>query len=67
MSGCKDCERWRRNSIETWQAMQAMRNDINEYIPMPSMESDLLQGPENSVFCATVAEAVITSVKKEGL
>jgi hypothetical protein len=29
---------------------------------MPSLESDLLQGPENSVFCAVVAEAVIAEV-----
>jgi hypothetical protein len=45
----------------TFDAMCAMRNAINEHIPMPSLESDLLQGPENSVFCATVAEAVIKS------
>ena len=44
---------------DTFDAMCAMRNAINEYIPMPSLESDLLQGPENSVFCAAVAEAVI--------
>ena len=47
---------------ETFDAMCAMRNSINEHIPMPSLESDLLQGPENSVFCATVAEAVIAEV-----
>lgn len=55
--------RWKQDSIETWEAMQAMRNSINEYIPMPSLESDLLQGPENSVFCAAVAEAVIRHLK----
>jgi hypothetical protein len=49
---------------DTFDAMCAMRNAINEYIPMPSLESDLLQGPENSVFCATVAEAVIAEVKR---
>ena len=54
--------RWQRNSIETWQAMQAMRNDINEHMQMPSMESDLLQGPENGIFCASVSEAVITAL-----
>lgn len=54
--------RWQRNSIETWQVMQTMRNDINEHLPMPSMESDLLQGPENSIFCASVYEAVITAL-----
>jgi hypothetical protein len=55
-------ERWRANSTETWQAMNAMRDAINEHIPMPSLESDLLQGPENSIFCATVAEAVVARV-----
>lgn len=55
-----DNERWRKNSIETWEAMQTMRNQINEHIPMPSLESDLLRGPENSIFCAAVAEAVIS-------
>lgn len=56
---------WRENSRQTFDAMVAMRNSINEYIPMPSLESDLLQGPENSVFCAAVAEAVIAFIAKE--
>ena len=46
----------------TFDAMCAMRDAINEYVPMPSLESDLIQGPENSVFCATVAEAVIAEI-----
>lgn len=54
--------RWQQNSRETWEAMQAMRGTINENLPMPSLESDLLQGPENSIFCATVAEAVINAL-----
>ncbi len=49
---------------ETFDAMCAMRDAINEFIPMPSLESDLLQGPENSVFCATVAEAVIAEIRR---
>ena len=52
------------NSRETWRAMQAMRNDINNHIPMPSLESDLLQGPDDSVFCATIAAAVIKGLSK---
>lgn len=48
----------------TFDAMCAMRDAINEYVPMPSLESDLLQGPENSVFCSTVAEAVIAEVQR---
>lgn len=55
----RDNERWQTNSRETWQAMSAMRDSINEYIPMPSAESDLLQGPDNSVFCDTIARSVI--------
>ena len=55
-------ELWRRNSRATYEAMVAMRNSINEHLPMPSLESDLLQGPENSVFCAAVAEAVVSEV-----
>lgn len=54
--------RWQNNSRETWEAMQAMRNSINEHVPMPSVESDLLQGPENSIFCAAVAEAVVAAL-----
>jgi hypothetical protein len=54
---------FQRNARDTWAAMSAMRDSINEVVPMPSLESDLLQGPENSVFCATVAEAVINAIK----
>lgn len=53
----------RRNLRETFEAMCTMRDAINEHVPMPSLESDLLQGPENSVFCAAVAEAVIAAVE----
>lgn len=55
---------WVKPDRATFDAMCAMRNSINEYIPMPSLESDLLQGPENSVFCATVASAVIAEVSR---
>ena len=30
------------NSRETWQALCATRNHLNEHFPMPSLESDLL-------------------------
>ena len=56
-------EVWRKNSRETFEAMCAMRDSINEHIPMPSLESDLLNGPESSVFCAAVAKAVISYVE----
>lgn len=52
----------RQNRTDTWSAMVAMRDTINEHIPMPSLESDLLSGPENSVFCEAVAEAVVNEV-----
>lgn len=55
---------WQRNSRETFDAMVAMRNSINEHLHMPSLESDLLQGPENSVFCAAVAEAVVREIAR---
>lgn len=48
-----------QNMRDTWEAMQAMRDAINEHMPLPSIESDLMQGPENSVFCEVVATAVI--------
>ncbi len=51
-----------QNRRATFEAMVAMRNAINEHTPMPSLESDLLQGPEDSVFCATVAEAVVAAL-----
>jgi hypothetical protein len=55
-------ERWRSNSRETFDAMVAMRNDINEHIPLPSIESDLARGPGNDVFCAEVAQGVVTTL-----
>ena len=47
------------NIRETFEAMVAMRDSINEHLPMPSLESDLAQGPDDRVFCSVVAEAVI--------
>lgn len=58
-------EMWRKNSRETFDAMCAMRNAINEHIPMPSLESDLLQGPETSVFCAVVAQSVVAALQEK--
>jgi len=61
-SQAEEIERWRRNSAETWHAMNAMRNDINEHVPMPSIEADLMDGPENSVFFAAVAISVVEKI-----
>lgn len=55
---------WQKNARETWEAMCAMRDSINEHVPMPSAEADLLEGPEASVFCATVAEAVVRKIQE---
>lgn len=55
----KTIERQRQNARETWEAMVAFRNTLNEYVaPMPSLESDLLQGPEASVFFVAMARAI---------
>lgn len=54
-----------QNARDTYSALCAMRNDINEHIPLPSEEADLLQGPEASVFCSTVAQAVIGAITAE--
>ena len=58
---------WRQHSIETWQAFRAMRDLINEHVPMPSLEADLLEGPEMSVSCANVAKAVIKHAQDMGV
>ena len=58
----KERDAFRRNQRETFEAMCTMRDAINEYIPMPSLESDLLQGPENSVFCTVVAQSVVAEL-----
>lgn len=58
---------YQSNGRATYEALVAMRNSINEYIPMPSIESDLLQGPEYSVFCETVATCVVTALKKSNV
>jgi hypothetical protein len=50
------------NLRDAWEALSAMRDQINEAIPMPSSEADLLTGPEISVSCAAIAEAVCTRV-----
>ena len=49
---------WQQNSRDAASAMLAMRNAINEYVPIQSIEGDLHRGPETSVFCEIVATAV---------
>lgn len=58
-----DRERWQAASRETFEAMVAMRDSINEYVQMPSLESDLAQGPSYAVFCENVASAVVARIR----
>jgi PAS domain S-box-containing protein len=59
-----EVERWREMSIANRDAFAAMRNAINEHIPIQSDEADLLAGPEFSVSCEAVARAVIAEVAR---
>ena len=47
-----------------FEAFCSMRDAINEYIPMPSLESGLLKGPEAAVDYEIVAVAVIAEVTR---
>jgi hypothetical protein len=54
----------RQASRETFEAMVAMRDSINEHVPIPSLESDLAKGPSDTVFCEVVARAVIAEITR---
>jgi len=60
-----ELSRFKRNLRSSFDAMCAMRNDINDVVSLPSLESDLLQGPETSIFCSEVAFAVIKKIKDQ--
>lgn len=50
---------------ECFEALVAMRNTINEFVPMPSLEAELvLYGPEFGHSCQAIAEAVVVEVQK---
>lgn len=55
---------WQRQSAENWAAFSAMREHINEHLPMRSAEADLLTGPEFSVSCENVAHDVIAALAR---
>ncbi|MDV2964554.1 hypothetical protein RZ532_01080 [Nitratireductor aquimarinus] len=57
-------KRWKANMRDMHSALGAMRNAINEHVPMPSMESDLLEGPEPAVFAEKVATAVCAEIER---
>lgn len=47
-----------------WEALCAMRNSINEYVPMPNTDSGPLFSPENGPIYADIAERVVADIKK---
>lgn len=57
----KEC--FQRMTRAHWEALCAMRNSINEYIPMPSTDSGPLFSPENGPIYADIAERVVADVK----
>lgn len=59
-----EVERLRANRRETFEAMVAMRDTINEAVPIPSLESDLSRGPDDAIFCEVVATAVVTEAAR---
>jgi len=55
-------EGWQKNMREQFDALCAMRNDLNELFPIQHIEADLMSGPETSVFCAAVVEAARAAI-----
>lgn len=54
------------NWRDTWEAFCAMRDTINEHIPLPSLEGDMrTEGPSDTGLYASVAKAVVEYVKKQ--
>ena len=56
----KDC--FQRMTRAHWEALCAMRNSINEYIPMPNTDSGPLFSPEDGPIYADIAERVIADL-----
>jgi len=56
----KDC--FQRMTRAHWEALCAMRNSINEYIPMPNTDSGPLLSPEDGPIYARIAERVIADL-----
>ncbi len=56
----KDC--FQRMTRAHWEALCAMRNSINEYIPMPNTDSGPLLSPEDGPIYADIAERVIADL-----
>lgn len=58
----KDC--FQRMTRAHWEALCAMRNSINEYVPMPSVDSGPLFSPEDGPIYADIAERVAADLKE---
>lgn len=56
----KDC--FQRMTRAHWEALCAMRNSINEFIPMPNTDSGPLFSPEDGPIYANIAERVIADL-----
>lgn len=56
----KDC--FQRMTRAHWEALCAMRNSINEFIPMPNTDSGPLFSPEDGPIYANIAELVIADL-----
>lgn len=57
-------DHWQNNQRDQFDALCAMRNDLNEILPIQHLDADLRKGPETSVFCAAVVEAVRAAFEK---
>lgn len=60
----RDKECFQRMTRSHWEALCAMRDSINEYVPMPSTDSGPLLSPEDGPIYADIAERVIASLKE---
>lgn len=56
----KEC--FQRMTRAHWEALCAMRNSINEYVPMPNTDSGPLFSPENGPIYADISERVIAAL-----
>jgi hypothetical protein len=58
----KDC--FQRMTRADWESLCAMRNSINEYVPMPNTDSGPLFSPENGPIYADIAERVVARLRE---
>lgn len=58
----KDC--FQRMTRAHWEALCAMRNSINEYVPLPNTDSGPLFSPEDGPIYADIAERVVAEIAR---